>query len=124
MLHHEGAKLGVDAGHHSLLLSFFFAEALARAARATRRISRFFSSIFSRAFARVSDSFLALSRRRVKCTASAASILWIRASILALYAITCASSTCSIASARFGSTSHGPAMIHADPPRRAGSRHW
>lgn len=68
---------------HWGLLALFFAAALAWAARATRRFARF----FSRVFARASDSFLALSRRRVTNAASAASIFWIRANILALSAM-------------------------------------
>ena len=74
----------------------FFSAARACAARATRRFARFFSIVFARA----SASFLVLSRRRAKCSASAASIFWIRASILALKAIAGARPSASLPSER------------------------
>jgi len=67
---------------HCSFLNFPLAE-LAWTARAFRRLARFFSSVLTRAAA----SDLARSCSMARCAASAASIFWMRANILALYAI-------------------------------------
>jgi hypothetical protein len=77
----------VASTHHLPALSLDWTRGVLRLFLAQRaRARRSFASFCSELLLRASACFLAISRRAEKCSASAASIFWIRARILALSA--------------------------------------